>query len=484
MQSSAHTIVIVGGGFSGTILAANLLRRAAPVRTRVVLMERGSGVGSGIAYAPRYRSCLLNVPAGRMSAVSGEPLQLVEFARRLLPGTGADTYLPRALYGEYLRHVLAQAESAAPPHVRLHCVRAQVDAVHPLRSNGQWLVDAGGRTWLADEVVLACGDPPPLPRAYASQAEEHPAYVRDPHRQEWMRSGDEQVLLIGTGLTMADVAASAADRAVRLTALSRHGLLPQAQNPPAPAMLGSAQELLAGLETLRPRQVVATVRALARTVQTQGGDWREVITAVRELAPRLWQGWTETERRRFLRHVRAYWDVHRHRLPPSLAAKLQSMQGSGRLQVHAGTLQQLIPAGEHILARWRPRGARELREQLFDRVIDCTGSDHRLQRTRDGLLRQLLDAGLISADPQGLGLRSGRHGVLIGAGGQITRGLFYLGPMLRAAYWEATAVGELRRRAEELAQMLSEARAPGGSRTPDPQVRSLMLYPAELRAQR
>ncbi|HTY50337.1 MAG TPA: FAD/NAD(P)-binding protein [Steroidobacteraceae bacterium] len=464
MQSSARTIVIIGGGFSGTILAVNLLRRAARVRTRIVLMERSGRFGSGVAYAPPSRSCLLNVPAGRMSAVSEEPLQLVEFARRLLPGAGPDAYLPRELYGEYLRHLLAQAQAAAPPHLRLELVHAEAGGIHPLRSSGQWLVDADGHTWLADEVVLACGDPPPLPRAYAAAVEGHPGYVRNPHRGEWLRPVDEDVLLVGTGLTMADVAGSAVDRpALRLTALSRHGLLPAAQNPSAPTMLGTAPELLAGLETLRPRQVVATVRTLARIVVGQGGDWREVVTAVREVAPRLWQGWTETERRRFLRHVRAYWDVHRHRLPPSLAASLQSLRDSGRLQLHAGTLQQLAPAGERILARWRPRGGSASRERLFDRVIDCTGADHRLQRTQDGLLRQLLDTGLAASDPKGLGLRTGRHGALIGAGGELSAGLFYLGPMLRAAHWEATAVGELRRRAEDLAQRLCEARTPGGT---------------------
>ena len=462
MQSSARTIVIVGGGFSGTILAVNLLRQAARVRTRIVLIERSGKFGSGVAYGPRNGSCLLNVPAGRMSAVSEEPLQLVEFARRLLPGTGPDTYLPRELYGEYLRHLLAQAQSAAPPHLRLELVHGEAGAIHPLRSSGQWMIDAGGRTWLADEVVLACGDPPPLPRTYAAAAEGHPGYVRNPHRGEWLRPSDQDVLLIGTGLTMADVAGPAADHpSVRLTALSRHGLLPAAQNSPAPAMLGTAPELLAGLETLRPRQVVATVRALARTVEAQGGDWREVITVVREVAPRLWQGWTEGERGRFLRHARAYWDIHRHRLPPSLAAKLQSLREGDRLQVQAATLQLLLPAGDRILARWRPRGGSATREQLFDRVIDCTGADHRLLRTRDTLLRQLLDSGLACADPKGLGLRTGRHGVLLGAGGQVTAGVFYLGPMLRAAYWEATAVGELRRRAEDLARVLSQVQMPG-----------------------
>jgi uncharacterized NAD(P)/FAD-binding protein YdhS len=457
MQATSRTIVIIGGGFSGTVLVANLLRHPPATATRIILVERRARIGCGVAYAPRSFPYLLNVPAGRMSAVSDQPLHLVEFARgRQLP-TGADTYLPRQLYGEYLQHVLNAAELAAPHHVRLERVYGEATAIHPL-GTGPLIVHVGEGRWLADQVVLACGDPSPAHKTYAAEITAHTACVRDPHRDECTRASDKHVLLIGTGLTMVDVAVAAAARNpdVRLVALSRHGLLPAAQESARAPVLDPKLNLLAQLGGLSLRQLVAGIRSLVKAVQRQGGDWREVIMRIREVAPALWRNLNDIERRRFLRHVRVYWDMHRHRMPPANAEQIAALRRSGQLQLRAGRIQQLCADGDRLVALWRPRGRFDTHELWVDRVVDCSGSDRRLAHTADPLLRHLLDAGWASSDSAGLGLRTGPHGAMIDADGRATTRLFYLGPMLRADHWEATAVGELRVRAEQLAATLSK----------------------------
>src|SRR5580698_11261761 len=114
-----NTLVIVGAGFSGTVLAANLLRRPPAAATDIVLIERGSTMGRGVAYATRDFPYLLNVPAGRLSADSKDPLQFLRFAQRRLPAADGEDFLPRALYGDYLQDVLRQAEASAPSSTRL-----------------------------------------------------------------------------------------------------------------------------------------------------------------------------------------------------------------------------------------------------------------------------------------------------------------------------------------------------------------------------
>jgi uncharacterized NAD(P)/FAD-binding protein YdhS len=457
MQATSYTIVIIGGGFSGTMLAANLLRQPPAPATRIVLVERSARIGCGVAYAPRSFPYLLNVPAGRMSAVSDQPLHLVEFARdRQLP-TGPDTYLPRQFYGEYLQHVLNAAELGAPRHVRLERVYGEATAVDAL-GTGPLIVHVGEARWLADRVVLACGDPSPAHKTYAAEIAAHTAYVRDPHRDGCTRASDKNVLIIGTGLTMVDVALAAAARSpdVRLVAVSRHGLLPAAQESATAPVLDPKLNLLAQLGGLSLRQLVAGIRALVATVQGRGGDWREVIMRIREVAPALWRCLNDIERRRFLRHVRAYWDMHRHRMPPANAEQISTLRRSGQLQLRAGRILQLRVDGDRLVALWRPRGQSDTHEMWVDRVVDCTGSDPRLERTADPLLRHLLHAGWASSDSVGLGLRTGPDGRMIGADGRATTRLFYLGPMLRADHWEATAVGELLVRAEQLAATLSK----------------------------
>src|SRR5580698_6153350 len=125
------TLVIVGGGFCGTVLAANLLRRPPSDTTDIVLVERGPAMGRGVAYAAREFPYLLNVPAARLSADSRDPLQFLHFAQRRLPQADGEDFLPRALYGEYLQDLLLQAERAAPAGARLLRVFDEVRRVTP-----------------------------------------------------------------------------------------------------------------------------------------------------------------------------------------------------------------------------------------------------------------------------------------------------------------------------------------------------------------
>jgi len=457
MQPDMGTIAIIGGGFSGTVLAANLLRRPPPSPTRIVLFERRTRVGCGVAYGPSDYPFLLNVPANRMSATSCEPAHLVEFARRHLPLAGPDSYLPRQLYGEYLQEFLHSAECGAPRHTQLQRIHAEVTAVRP-QGNGAILVVAGEQQCVADQVVLAAGDPSAAPRPYASDIERSPAYVCDPYRGRCTRNTDRSVLLIGTGLTMVDIAVAAAAEhpQVRIIALSRHGRLPASQtSPPVREVLDAHFDPSVLLAKRTARSLLASVRELAQTVLERGGDWREAISRVRDCAPALWRNMDDSERRRFLRHARVYWGTHRHRMPPEFARALTDLRRAGRLEVRAGVVRALHCDREGVSVHWRARGERQVQRFSVDRVIDCTGPEDRLQRTGDVLWRQLLEAGLACADPLGLGVRTAQHGALVDTAGRSTRGLFYLGPMLRAAHWESTAVGELRMRAEALAEALA-----------------------------
>jgi uncharacterized NAD(P)/FAD-binding protein YdhS len=464
MRSPLRTIAIIGGGFSGTVLAANLLRRPPAQPCRIVLVERREQPGRGVAYQVTAHRPLLNVPAGRMSADAHDPLQFVRFAQRRDPSLHAQQFLPRELYGEYLQQLLRDAAQAAPAAVSFECVRDQANALHRIDGNGPYLIGLSGRgRLLADDVVLACGDPPPLDMPWAPGIAQHPCYVSDPHQHSALGADCKRMLLIGTALTMADVAVAAAatNPCAELHALSRHGLLPAAQGATASHGSDAAADFRASLVDgqISARRLVRAVRALARDLQQRGGDWLDAVNAARGAAPELWQRMSDAERRRFLRHLRVYWDVHRHRMPPAIGTQLTRLQQSGRLQIHAGQVRAIEDAGGLLRVRWRPRGASTLRELTVDRVIDCSGSTGRLARTRDPLLRDLMATGLAVPDPLGLGWVTAAHGALIDRDGRVARHLYYLGPMLRAAHWEATAVGELRVHAQQLATALARVAA-------------------------
>jgi uncharacterized NAD(P)/FAD-binding protein YdhS len=478
-----NTLIIVGAGFSGTVLAANLLRRPPPDGSDIVLIERGPVMGRGVAYAERDFPYLLNVPAARLSADSRDPLQFLRFAQRRLAAAGGEDFLPRALYGDYLQEVLLQAGANAPPSTRLVQVFGEVRNITPQGTGKPWVAElADGKPMPADRVILALGNPPPPELPWAAAVRDHPGYRNDPWDLPKHLTAKHSVLIVGNGLTMADVvmtltrnaraasmagtaptagaasmagAAPAAGGMPALHTVSRHGLVPLSQTEFRPsAMRGNGEVLLAHANSVR--RIVAVARELSREVQARGGDWREVVTFIRNLAPALWRRLPDGERRRFVRHLQAHWDVHRHRLPPQWSERLASLRRDGKLQVNAGRIRALTAEGDRLRVEWHARGGGS-RVLKVDLVVNATGPDYALRRSANPLLQALRTAGLVSEDALGLGLRTAEYGACIDAEGTARRRLYYLGPMLRADHWEATAATELRNHAERLAAHLAGA---------------------------
>jgi len=449
-------LVIVGGGFSGTVLAANLLRRLPADGTEVVLVERGPEIGRGLAYAAQDYPHLLNVPAGRLSADSEDPLQFLRFAQRTVPDADAEDFLPRELYGAYLQDFLLQAERASPG-VTLTRTFGEVTRIsrHPER---ELLAAefADRESIAASRIILAVGNPPPPVMPWAEAVRDHPAYHDNPWALPRRLNATHSVLIVGNGLTMADVASSLCDdpaRAPRIMTVSRRGLVPQPQSTfHAAALRGDGAGLLERAGSIR--QLLAASRSMARDVAELGGDWREVVTFIRNLAPTLWQRLPEAEQRRFVRHLQSHWDVHRHRLPPVLAQRIAHLRGGGHLQVNAGRIESVVPEGERLRVEWCRRGGVTATSVVVDAVINAMGPDYVLRRSRDGLLKNLRSDGWISEDALDLGLRTCPDGGCIAAAGAASEQLFYVGPMLRARHWEATAATELRNHAERLARHL------------------------------
>jgi uncharacterized NAD(P)/FAD-binding protein YdhS len=199
---------------------------------------------------------------------------------------------------------------------------------------------------------------------------------------------------------------------------------------------------------------------VVRELAAAGADWRAVFATLRRVAPALWQQLSARDRARFVRHLRPWWDAHRHRVPADVGAHLRRMRAAGTLAVHAGRIEhaRLIDGRAHV--SWRPRAQVHASTLVVDRVINCTGPARSVRTSTEPLVRWLLDAGWMAPDALGLGLRTGTNGSVLDADGSDVRGLFYVGPLLRAQYWEATAVPELRRHVDGLAATLERRAAP------------------------
>lgn len=439
MMMAGPVVGVVGAGFSGVLTAIHLLRCAPAVQVRLV--ERADRVGRGRAYSTRDPQHLLNVRARNMSAFPDAPDHFLRWLAEAGLDHDADAFVSRGLYGDYLQGLLRQALSGAGGG-QFILEHDEATAVRPRPGGGYDLGLAIGRSLAVDAVVLALG-------AGGAPPQRGAAILDDPWAGdlEGLPGGD--ILLIGSGLTAVDVALTLDRPDRRIWMVSRRGLSPRPHAAAEPVTLAA--------EIATPSQALAAVRAAA-----DRSGWRSAVDALRTVAPGLWARWSPAERRRFLRHLQPWWDVHRHRMAPAVAARFAEAVGAGRWRVEAGRVEAIVADGPGVVAHIRSRGAPPTQARRFAAAVNCTG----FAAAPDDLplAADLLRRGLAARDPLGLGLALDADFRLLDRTGQVQAGLYAIGPLARGAVWEATAVPDLRGHAWALARTVARdlARAPVG----------------------
>ncbi len=467
-QSSPKLIAIVGAGFCGTMVATHLLEQLTDPHTTVMLINRphpdanSASLARGLAYGTNSAKHLLNVPAGRMSAFDDQPDDFLAFlhANKVLADGGS--FVPRHWYGAYLQATLNNAVNRA---VAGFCVRKQaVLSILPTdpSHSGYELRFADGDNVVADCVVLALGNfQPDNPIFVDLKLADHKRYVRDP----WAEGAidgvdlDQPVMLVGTGLTMFDMVVSLKARArpnqtLRIYAVSRRGLLPQSHRTHAttphfdfapPTMFAKASA----------RAYLRAVREQVVAIETSGGDWRDVLASLRPITRALWFGLPIGEKRRFLRHLKPYWETHRHRAAPAIFDVVNESIRQDEVALIAAKILALdeTPDGFRVHVQRRGGGGVgsngdtlgqcEITLQVGT-IINCTGPSSDIGA--EPLLVQMVSAGLVVADSLRLGIEVADDYRVAGSRGQSQNNaaIFYVGPLLKARDWEATAVPELR----------------------------------------
>ena len=454
MARPAH-VIIIGGGFSGVLTAIHLARIAPPDRVRITLLNPTPDIGRGLAYRFDDDNLLLNVPAGNMSALADEPMHFVSYCLRIDPSLSPGSFVLRRLYGQYLHDLWSHTRAAHPGAIDVRVDKA-VALSRPPGEAGWDVALASGERLRAEQVVLALGHQVPrFPIPLEPEVQERVIAPWDFDAMHRLPN-HQPVLIMGTGHTAVDAlfCLTQSPRRGPIYLLSRHGLLPHRHrlSPTAPKPKAFPEFL---------RDVPPTVRAYTRalrqhlkTLAQQGGDWRDALNELRPHRPQLWQSWPAAEQRRFLRHLQAYWDVHRHRLAPMAAQRLDQLLAERRAQVIAGRITTLRQLSDGVEVAYRPRGSKQVSTLQARAIVNCIGPNTDIQHHSNPLLAQLLKEGLIAPDTHGLGLRVTPDLQVIDTNQNPVESLWYVGPLLKGDLWEATAVPELRLHAQHLAQTL------------------------------
>ncbi|MGA9946148.1 MAG: FAD/NAD(P)-binding protein [Candidatus Cybelea sp.] len=422
-------VTIVGGGFSGSAVAANLARRA-PSDFSVAVFDPDD-LGRGAAYGTRHREHVLNTRAKMMSFYSDQP---DDFVRWLGMRGGPNDFLSRRLYGEYVGEVAHRDLKA----IRFTHVRDRIRNVRRSNREGFVVESRVGASFEARAIVLATGNPAPNDEFLPDEVRLHPGYIDDPWRFDYRVVGGE-VLIVGSGLTALDVliALRACGHRGRVHVLSRRGRFPQVHEDVTP------YDVIPALDTHGAHSLLRSFRRHLDEAARRGFDWRAVIDSLRPETEAIWKRLPPVEQRRFERHLRVHWERHRHRVPPQVDAVRRAYRRTGRLHHHTGRLLRMERGTAEIVPH---HGASvELRP---DWIVNASGLGRVSAMRRDPLLGAMLSGGMVCDDSGGLGLRASPDLSAIDAFGYPVPGLWIVGPPARGSRFEATAVPELRAMAE------------------------------------
>ncbi|RWB54448.1 FAD/NAD(P)-binding protein [Mesorhizobium sp.] len=444
MVGRGNSIIIVGGGASGVVLAAHLLKSPNP-DLRVTLIEKRPHFGQGMAYSTLLSAHVLNVKASGMSAYADDPDNFARWVleRGLARPDQGPFYAPRSLYARYLKELLDDIEERERENGRLRLIREESLSISPTPA-GVEVALANGTSVVGHLAVLATGHDE-QPGAFQGRA------IRMGSDADTALDPEAPVLVLGTGLSMVDAFLSLEQRGHRgqIIAVSRRGLLPSPHRKGNPIKLDVA-DIPLGTQL---SYFVGWFRNLIRDNQKAGGDWRDVVDGLRPFNQTIWQNWPSSAKRRFVEHTKAWWDIHRHRMAPEVYERVTEAVRSGRIRLVAGRVVDIEP-NDGFAVTIQQRGTQALETLEVARIYDCMGIARDISTTSNGLVRSLVERGLARPDPLRLGLDVTARCELIAADGTVSSKLLAVGPLTRGTFFEIDAIPDIRVQCARLSKQL------------------------------
>jgi uncharacterized NAD(P)/FAD-binding protein YdhS len=402
------------------------------------VFEPRSRLGGGLAYGGDDPIHRVNVPATRMSLL---PEDRDHFARWLatrdvIAGdpealAGGEAYPRRREFGRYVAETLSPyLVAGAIRHIRYQAtsLRKGVD--------GWRLRTEQGATFHADIAVIATTHPAPSPPPQLAAFRDDQRLVADPLVDNVVAAvgRHERVLIVGAGLTAADLVAALDARGHRgsIALISRRGLRARGRSltsfPPEGNFLDPPARGAAAL--------LARVRAAVEAAELHGRGWQSVIEGVRNQGQEIWQGLDVEARRRIVRHLRPFWDAHRFRAAPQIEAILDRKLKDGTLELQRARLGAVSRDAAGFSVELRDLRAGASHRRRFDRIFVAVGPSHRDILRSQPFLTELAEAGSLALDATELGLSTSRDGHAVGAEGAADPTLFIVGPLARGTFGE------------------------------------------------
>ena len=449
--------MIIGGGFTGAATAIHLSRHAeTPLDIRIV--EPRATPGSGLAHSTPHPDHRLNGTPGIHALYLEDPLNFATWmtesgalaADPQATSPAGTVFARRCDFGRYMAGELARHGSANPSGSRIDHVASK--ALWVERRAGHLTVTLGdGRHLEADRLILALGWNDIAVPAPLTAVQDSPAWLGSPWDFDRIAAIPRHapVLLIGSGLTASDTFATlmAQGHQGPVTALSRRGLRPASQNmfrfkvsvwerlmDPDPAFIGRHGP---------PQTVVGALRALRNdiaSIDPSGASWHVPFDELRDSANRFWPSFSSAEKRRFMRHLKSWYDAFRFRNPPQTQAIADAGVRRGQLDFLAGRLQAARAVGPMLAIDLNERGSGARRTLQVAAAINCTGPQPRPSASANPLWQSLIADGFARDHASGLGVDVDTACRVLDARGHAQDDVVALGPPTAGCFGEVAAV--------------------------------------------
>jgi uncharacterized NAD(P)/FAD-binding protein YdhS len=324
-------LAIIGGGFTGVALATHALKSGASVSIEAI--EPSAKLGRGAAYGTIDEDHRINVPSDRMSLFSADPTHFTRwlFDNKWLPDAESidplgRSFPPRSAFAAYIADVLARTGRRCAPRASLRHRQVRAVELAP-EDQGFRIKLEDGASLHVDRVAICTGHVPGAPCRVSEDAAWHPRFIANPWALDSLNAvrKTDSVLIVGTGLTMVDVVASLAraDHQGSIVAISQRGLLPRGH--------GRFVDCAHLFEGARPATALELLRLVRAEVRQRDGelDWQAIVDALRRRLPEVWLALPALERKRAVRRLMSFWEVHRFRIAPQGAAAIARLTAQG-----------------------------------------------------------------------------------------------------------------------------------------------------------
>lgn len=479
MTTLIQDVVIVGGGLSGVLTAIHLAREAgAPLK--IAIIEPNAQLGRGLAYGNPEVEHPLNGP-GFKHGIYPEDLShfhewYMEQALDKQDPEARDAsgyHFPKRYdFGSYLNAEIRNHIAQNPSGSNIDHIADR--AIDVIEKDGLFRISLQGGGTIFARVLVAAATPGEanVPAVLSSLSKTGTAFLPEPWDTDRLRRIPKtaDVLILGMAQTASDVAANLLKygHSGAITLLSRRGKRPRkrpALDANSYAHAGTAQpdrhaQFIGPDGALKPAsRILQELRRQARIAAESGESWVPIMERLRDLITDHWNTLPLVEKKRFFRHGRTWYDVHRFRLPPQIEGRVEEAEGSGQVSFISATILEVAPHGSRLDFQLRKRGEKDAITRTFDVAINCTGLEDRLGRTDNPFLTALIARGYTAQHATGSGFDVDICGNSIDAKGHIHRSLFIVGPLTYGAFADQQgSILIVRRVLRVLPEIIREAR--------------------------